>query len=105
MLLIMVVLTIIFVIIEITYFAKKKLSPILVLVFSSIKTTLWAIYMILVIVSSFSTGAGALGLSIDLPIILVILGTAVSQLVISAKFVRGRPVGPDAHMAVPKHQV
>lgn len=103
MLLIMAVLTIIFDIIEIVYFAKGKLSPILVLVFSSVKTTMWAIYMILVIVSATTTRFGALGLAIELPIIVVILATAVSQLVISAKFVRRRSAVSE--MAVPKHQV
>ena len=104
MLLIMAVLTIIFDIIEIVYFAKRKLSPVLILVFSSIKTTMWSIYMILIIVSASIT-MGAIGLAMELPIIVVILATAVSQLVISAKFVRQGSAGYESNMAVPKHQV
>ncbi|KAH7018444.1 uncharacterized protein B0I36DRAFT_435752 [Microdochium trichocladiopsis] len=101
------VVTIIFDIIEIIFYRGTRLSPVLMLVFSTVKTVTWGVYFIMVIISAAVLRA-PIGLIIDGPLSFVLLATAVSQLVISAIFVHRRRrtaslAGSDD--AVPKHDV
>ncbi|KAH7018443.1 uncharacterized protein B0I36DRAFT_388652 [Microdochium trichocladiopsis] len=78
-------LTIALAVTEIFFFAAQKLDPVLLLVFASIKTTVWGIYLLFVVITAASLRGGVFGLVLDLPLSAVVFGAVLSQLIITIK--------------------
>ncbi|KXJ90349.1 hypothetical protein Micbo1qcDRAFT_176158 [Microdochium bolleyi] len=105
------IVTLVLDIIEIVFFAKEKLSPVILLVFASVKMAIWGIHALVIVVAAVTT-FDVFSLIIQLPISAVVLGAAISQVVIAAKIVRSRKAGSEtAHegsvdgAAAPKYEV
>ncbi|KAJ1323459.1 hypothetical protein MN608_11614 [Microdochium nivale] len=82
-------------IVEIVFFAKHSLSPVLLLVLSSVTTALWGLQFIEAVLVGAAT-ASSNSLIIYLPVSGVALGTTISQVVISAKMMRSKQRQTDA---------
>ncbi|KXJ84926.1 hypothetical protein Micbo1qcDRAFT_169818, partial [Microdochium bolleyi] len=89
------IITLILVVCEMVLFGKQTLTPSTVLTSSILKTVMWAVYLIAIIIMATSQYGGPLGLIIDLPITVVLLAAVLSQLVISGRMVH-RQRGPGA---------
>lgn len=74
--------TIVFDIVECVLYARRVLSPVALLVLAVLKTAAWGAYLILAIVSAAQGNAGWL----DFLLSVILVSTALSQLVMSARF-------------------